>query len=128
MVINKLSAISWTPKYLLSATKTQLYADGRREHRFSLFARFVVGDIPVWCFSTESNFVGKTVVSDILSLSNTDTGLFTFGFSAHYGYGGNMLDLLERYEQAGDTKHSIAIIKSLTKSKLRWVRVLYNTF
>ena len=52
-------------------------------------------------------------MSDILSLSNADTEMFEFAFSAHYGYGGSLINM------ASHTSQQLAIVKSLTKSQLR---------
>jgi len=63
---------------------------------------------------------GKTIMSDICSVTST-TGFHEFTFSAHYGFGGNILGLSDKYKTIGMNKPIISMFKGLTKSKLRLV-------
>ena len=61
---------------------------------------------------------GRTLMSDILSVSHSTGSYFQFAFSAQYGFGSNVIETMNKAKLVAN-KYQIAIAKGLTKNNLR---------
>lgn len=57
-------------------------------------------------------------MSDILSVAHLQGSYFRFAFSAHYGFGSTVMDIVNK-SRVMSHNYQLAVAKGLTKSKLR---------
>ena len=57
-------------------------------------------------------------MTDVLSIAYSHGNFYKFAFSAQYGFGGTLMEILNKSKFAAN-KYQLAIAKALTKSKLR---------
>ncbi|XP_067952000.1 ceramide kinase-like protein isoform X2 [Watersipora subatra] len=61
---------------------------------------------------------GRTLNSDVMSIAYSQGGFYKFAFSAHYGFGGTIMNIVNKSRLATN-RYQLAIAKALTKSKFR---------